>query len=85
MLWIPYLFGKFYWVRSFNHIEIDNSFKWVCDYCLMPYKQFFSYIMARTIYILMRRDDDDIRFVLDQLGWIFIVLAHWNNSQRVDM
>jgi len=58
----------------------------------MPYKQFFSYIMARTSYILMRWDDDDddddddnIRFVLDQLGWIFIVLAHWNNSQRVDM
>jgi len=26
----------------------------VSDYCLAPNKRFFNYIMARTIYILMR-------------------------------
>jgi len=25
-------------------------------------------------------NDDEIRFVLDTLSWIFIVLAHWNKS-----
>ena len=29
-------------------------------------------------------NDDEIRFVLDQ-HTIFKVLAHWNNSQRIDM
>jgi hypothetical protein len=36
----------------------------------------------------IRWDDDDIRFLLDQHAyncWIFIVLAHWNNSPRADM
>ena len=31
-------------------------------------------------------DDDEVRFVLDQHAELnFIVLAHWNNSVRVDM
>jgi hypothetical protein len=31
-------------------------------------------------------DEHEVRFLLDQtLSWIFIVLAHWNNSPRVDM
>jgi hypothetical protein len=31
---------------------------------------------------------DDVFFVLDhlvELSWIFIVIAHWNNSLQVDM
>jgi len=29
---------------------------------------------------------EDSYFVLDNmLGWIFIVVAHWNNSPQVDM
>jgi hypothetical protein len=33
-----------------------------------------------------QRDDDEVRFVLDQHAELdFIVLAHWNNSLRVDM
>jgi hypothetical protein len=41
---------------------------------------------VRTSYI--RWDDNDVCFVLDQhalCSWIFIVLAHWNNSPGVDM
>jgi hypothetical protein len=31
-------------------------------------------------------DDDKVRFVLDQRAELdFIVLAHWNNSPRIDM
>jgi hypothetical protein len=30
-------------------------------------------------------DDDEVRFVLDQHAEFFLVLAHWNNSPRVDM
>jgi hypothetical protein len=46
-------------------------------------EKFFSYIMARTSYIW---DDNDILIVLDQHAeFTFIVLAHWNNRQRVDM
>jgi hypothetical protein len=31
------------------------------------------------------KDDDEVGFVLDQHAEIFLVLAHWNNSPRVDM
>jgi hypothetical protein len=31
-------------------------------------------------------DNDDVHLVLDQtFSWILIVLAHWNNSLRIDM
>ena len=37
-------------------------------------------------YVTFWWDDNDVRFVLDQtLSWIFIVLAHWTNSSRIDM
>ena len=35
----------------------------VSDCCLTPIQQFFSYSMARTSF---QRDDDEVRFVLDQ-------------------
>ena len=34
--------------------------------------------------VIYQWDDDEVRFVLDR-SWIFIVLAHWNNSLQVDM
>jgi hypothetical protein len=53
----------------------------------MPNEQFFSYIMVRTSYILMRW-----WFLLctrpNMASWIFIVLhnvANWNKSSQVDM
>ena len=53
----------------------------------MPNEQFFSYIMVRTSYILMRW-----WFLLctrpNTVSWIFIVLhnvANWNNSSQIDM
>jgi len=61
--------------------------KWVGDYCLTPNEQFFSYIMARTSYFLMRWRwwGPLCTHDTNTLSWIFIVLAHWNNSPRVDM
>jgi hypothetical protein len=37
--------------------------------------------------VYFQRDDDEVRFVLDLTRWVvfLIVLAHWNNSPRVDM
>ena len=54
------------------------QYEWVSDCCLMPIQQFFSYIMVRT-------NDDEVRFYTNTLSWIFIVLSHWNNSLWVDM
>ena len=49
--------------------------EWVSDNCLTSNEQFFSCIMARTIYILW--DDDDINFVLDQYAGRHVVpLGH---------
>jgi len=57
---------------------------WVSDCGLMPSEKFFSYIMARTSYI--QWEDNDACFVLNQhTGLYFVMLAHWNNSLRVDM
>ena len=44
-----------------------------------------SNFMARKSYI--QWNDDDVRFVLDQNAELnfYILLAHWNNSLRVDM
>ena len=43
-------------------------------------RQIISCIMPKTSCIW--RGDNGVRFVLDQL--VFIVLAHWNNSTRVN-
>ena len=62
-------------------------FHQVSDCCLMPTQQFHSYIcISWREQVNLKWDDDEVRFVLDQLlSWIFIVLAHWNNSPRIDM
>jgi hypothetical protein len=38
----------------------------VSDCCLTPIQQFFSYIVTRTGFNNRQRDDDDVRFQLDQ-------------------
>jgi len=48
------------------------------DCCLTPTRYFFNNNF--------QSDDDDARFVLDQHDYLdLIVLAHWNNSLRIDM
>jgi len=59
-----------------------SLFFWVSDCSLTPSGQLFSFIMTRIIYMI-RWDDDDVHFVLDQYN--FYRLAHWNNSPRVDV
>ena len=63
--------------------------KCASEYCLTPNEQFFSYIMARPSFIfdemMMMSLMKSTLFYTNVLSWIFIVLSHWNNSQRVDM
>jgi hypothetical protein len=66
--------------RQKYHIILIKPNAGVSDYCLTNKKWdiFPSYIMVR--------DDNDVLFVQPiPLSWIFIVLAHWNNSLWVDM
>jgi hypothetical protein len=52
----------------------------------MPIQQFVSYIMERENKLIF--NEMMMRSALywtNTLSWIFIVLAHWNNSPRVDM
>ena len=53
------------------------------DCCLTPNEQFFSYIMAR-ISCIPWKDDKDL-FMSNTPNFIFIVLAYWNKSPRVDI
>ena len=61
-----------------EQITLTRVNEWVSHCCLAPSEQCFSYIMARTSYF--------------STGWwwctlclIFLELAHWSNSPRVDM
>jgi hypothetical protein len=53
----------------------------------MPTQQFLSYIcISWREEVNFQWDDDEVCFVLDQHpSWIFIVLAHWNNSLWIYM
>jgi hypothetical protein len=55
--------------------------EWVSDYYLTPTKYLFSYIMARTSWLMVM-----MMSALHQtntLSWNFIVPAHWNNGPRM--
>ena len=57
------------------------------DCCLTPIQQLFSAI-SRRVHVNYHWDQMMIRSALfhtNTLGWIFIMLAHWNNSPRVYM
>ena len=58
--------------------------EWVSD-CRLTIQQFFSYIMAEKKLIFNDMMMRSVLFYTNMLSWIFIVLAHWNNSQRIDM
>ena len=54
------------------------------DCCLMPIQQFSAISWLEQVNF--HWDVDKVHFVLDQHAELdFIVLAHWNNSLRVDM
>ena len=57
---------------------------WVSDCCLTPTQQGVSCIMVNKLIFheMMMRS---ILYLSDTLSWIFIVIAHWNNSPRIDM
>jgi hypothetical protein len=66
-------------------------------FCVVFYRSLFALCRLAIVLSLLRLTlfgtfklfqwyDDEVRFVLDQHAcWIFIVLAHWNNSSRIDM
>ena len=67
---------------GFSNVYLLGINEWV----LYPSENFFSYIMARTSIILAKRwwcpfFPSPTR----TLNFLFIVLAHWNNSLPVDM
>ena len=57
--------------------------KWASDWCSTPKQLCFSYIMARTRYnhIIMMMS---ALYMTSTLKLDLLVVAHWNNSQRVD-
>ena len=59
--------------------------EWVSDCSLTPIQQ-CSPILCRE-QVNIQWDDDKVRFCNRPTRWVgfFIVLAHWNNSPRVDM
>ena len=67
------------WCLTQKTTVTDKEIGWVNGCCLTPKEQIFSYTMARTSY-LIRRDDDDVRFVQHHHVFVIcIVLAHWHN------
>ena len=61
-----------------------KEFVWLREWLLFNTKWAISiYIMAITLTRYIWLDDNDIHFVL--VSWIFIVIAHWNNSPWIDM
>jgi hypothetical protein len=63
-------------IHVISFIICSISLLEVSDCCLTPTQQSCSYIMARTVN--SQWDDDDVIF------FIFLVLAHWNNSPQID-
>ena len=67
----------------FCHMNVHSFFEWVSEWLLFNTKS--------AIFQLYHGENKSIfneRMILDLhaiLSWIFIVLAHWNNSQRIDM
>jgi hypothetical protein len=62
----------------------NMSYEWVSDSCLTPIHHFSAISWQEQVNF--QWDGDEILFVLDQQAeLVFIVLAHWNNSPRVDM
>jgi hypothetical protein len=70
--------------RRTMHMKVKPDWEWVGDFCLIPAQQ-FSAISWRE-QVNFKWDDDEVRFhKTNTLTWIFIVLAHWNNSPRINV
>ena len=74
-------------IRFLPHRVFNTVSEGMSDCCLTPIQQFFSCIVYhgenKLIFneMMMR----SALFLTNMLSWIFIVLAHWNNSPRIDM
>jgi hypothetical protein len=72
-----------HWCDHYSYIP-TIFYEWVSDCCLTPTQQCVSCIMVNMLIF----HEMMMRFTLylsDTLSWIFIVIAHWNNSLRIDM
>ena len=60
--------------------------EWVSEWVIVVHRQFSNLSAISWREVNLQWDDDEVRFVLDQHAELdFIVLAHWNNSPRVNM
>jgi hypothetical protein len=74
-----------HWISWSNTISFQ-TLQWMSDCCFTPTQEFFSYIMARTSQLSMRWRGGLICTRSNCLvESIYTVLAHWNNSSRIDM
>ena len=67
------------------YIKVSIIGEQMSDCCVMPTQQCGSYIMARTSLFSMEWWWGPLCTRPTHLVGFFIVLAHWNNSPRVDM
>ena len=74
-------FEVFFFINHQYHVYCKlnlSSVEWVSDCFLTPTQQLFSLIVNE---MMMR----SALYLTNTLSWIFIVLAHWNNSPQIDM
>jgi len=65
-----------------NKRSCISVLEWVSEWLLFNANS----VIFQLYQVNFQCDDDEVRFVLDQhLSWIFIVLAHWNNSLWIYM
>jgi hypothetical protein len=69
-------------LRKGNYQYSEWVSEWVSECCLIPIFQLYHGENKLVFNEMMMRST---LFKTNTLSWIFIVLAQWNNSQRVDM
>ena len=66
-------------------VYINIYIEWVSDCCLASTQQFFQLYHGENKLIFNEMMMRSALFQTNTLSCIFIVLAHWNNTPRIDM
>jgi len=70
---------------SFGTMPFSNCYQW-CSRLLIANSSFFFPAISWREQVNFQWDDDEVRFELVQHTYLdSIVLAHWNNSPRIDI
>jgi hypothetical protein len=82
-------YGVLYIKTNLTQDILGHCFEWVSDCCLMPTQQFFSYMFVCHGENKLSSNEMMMKSALYErpthLVGFLIVLAHWNNSPRIDM